>query len=91
MSDAEICRYFITYTGVSLPLRLVNEIPASALGNRNTYFVAAFDPADRLQTVEKRVYGEVELHHRYRYDDAGRLLQAEITDADGEVTVLEFP
>jgi len=84
------CRYFISYSGVSLPLRLVNEIQADQLDNRNTYFRGEYDALDRLELLEKMVYGEVELRHRYRYDDSGRLVWAEITDADGEVTELEF-
>jgi uncharacterized protein DUF6156 len=90
MTNTEACRYFITYSGVSLPLRLVNEIQPTELDNRNTYFRGQFDAADRLQVLEKLVYGEVELVHRYRYDAEGRLTWAEITDADGEITVLEF-
>ena len=36
------------------------------------------------------VYGEIELEHRYHYDETGVLRRAEITDIDGESTVLEF-
>jgi hypothetical protein len=90
MTDTTLSRYFITYSGVTLPLRLVNEIQATELRNRNTYFRGDYDTAERLVTLEKLVYGEVELRHRYRYADDGRLAWAEITDADGEVTELEF-
>ena len=51
-------RYFLSYSGVSLPLRLVSPLAASELQNRNTYFRAVYDDADRL--VAKLVYGEVE-------------------------------
>lgn len=90
MTDTTLSRYFITYSGVTLPLRLVSEIQATELDNRNTYFRGDYDAAERLVTLEKRVYGEVELRHRYRYADDGRLAWAEITDADGEVTELTF-
>lgn len=83
-------RYFITYTGVTLPLRLVNEIQAHELDNRNTYFQGIYDPGGRLETLEKWVYGDVELRHCYRYGNDGRLVWAEITDADGEITELTF-
>jgi hypothetical protein len=36
------------------------------------------------------VYGEVEMEHRYQYDETGVLRRAEISDIDGEVTVLTF-
>lgn len=88
--NTPVRRYFITYSGVSLPLRLVNEIQATELDNRNTYFLGEYDAADRLVILEKVVYGDVELRHRYRYGDDGRLAWAEITDVDGEVTELTF-
>lgn len=83
-------RYFVTYSGVKLPLRLSGELAPDQMGNRNTYFVGEFDAAGQLVLLEKVVYGEVEMSHRYAYDEAGTLHQAEITDADGEVTHLSF-
>ena len=55
-------RYFLSYSGVSLPLRLVSPLAASELQNRNTYFRAVYDEADKLVSCEKLVYGEVELN-----------------------------
>lgn len=83
-------RYFLTYSGVKLPLRLLNELSPDQIENRNTYFRGDFDAQDRLVGLQKLVYGAVELEHRYTYDDHGVLIHAEITDADGEVTTLEF-
>jgi len=83
-------RYFVSYSGVKLPLKLVNELGDTDMGNRNTYFCGYFDGNDRLVRCEKRVYGELELLHIYRYHDNGRLCEAEITDADGELTFLKF-
>lgn len=85
------CRYFISYSGVKLPLKLVNELPdESHLENRNTYFRGFFDGDERLLLLEKLVYGDIELRHHYRYHGNGVLSQAEITDVDGEITVLSF-
>jgi hypothetical protein len=84
------CRYFITYSGVKLPLKLVTPLADAELQNRNTFFRGYFDQHDRLMLCQKMVYGEIELEHRYAYYDSGVLRQAEITDADGEVTVLKF-
>ena len=83
-------RYFATYSGVRLPLRLVTPIEAAALSNRNTFIRARFDDAGRLLECEKLVYGEVELIHRYEYDADGVLRQAEITMLDEETRVLQF-
>ncbi|MGR8936066.1 MAG: DUF6156 family protein [Gammaproteobacteria bacterium] len=82
------CRYFISYSGVKLPLKLVN--PLTDIDNRNTYFRGYYDNNGQLVLCQKVVYGEIELQHRYRYHPSGALQQAEITDADGEVNVLQF-
>jgi len=90
MENRESSRFFVTYTGVKLPFRLVNELQASEVENRNTYFHGYFDDQDRLIGFDKLAYGEIELTHRYSYHDNGQLKQAEITDIDGEITILEF-
>jgi hypothetical protein len=83
-SSETTCRYFITYTGVKLPLKLVEPISEAALNNRNTFFKAFFDAADRMVLCQKMVYGEVELQHEYEYDDSGALKRALITEGDEE-------
>jgi YD repeat-containing protein len=83
-------RHFVTYTGVKLPFKLVNELQADEVENRNTWFKGYFDDEDRLAGFDKLAYGDVELAHRYTYHDNGKLQQAEITDIDGETTTLEF-
>lgn len=83
-------RHFVTYSGVKLPFKLVNELGDHELGNRNTFFRGYFDEQGRLAGFDKFVYGEIELAHRYTYRDNGSLLRAEITDADEELTVLDF-
>lgn len=84
------CRHFVTYSGVKLPLKLVNPLDTDAIQNRNTYFRAYFDTTDRLLAVQKLVYGEVELDHRYGYHPNGQLAVAQVTDEDGEVVALRF-
>lgn len=89
-STASAPRYFLTYSGVSLPLNLVNELEPEQIGHRNTYFLGHFDTNQRLVGLQKMVYGEVEMEHRYAYHDNGNLKRAEITDAEGELNVLDF-
>lgn len=85
--DANIIRrYFTTYSGVKLPFKLVSELGAHEIRNRNTFFQGHFDADGVLLGFQKMVYGEVELEHKYTYDADGQLKQAEITDADGEMT-----
>ncbi|BCK87033.1 hypothetical protein MIZ01_0803 [Sideroxyarcus emersonii] len=86
----EALRFFVTYTGVKLPFKLVNELQAGEVENRNTYFRGYFDTQDRLSGFDKLAYGEIELAHRYTYHDNGKLSAAEITDIDGETTLLVF-
>ena len=83
-------RFFITYSGVKLPLKLVTPLTETELQNRNTFFQGYFDEMERLLVCQKLVYGEIELEHRYSYYDNGVLQVAEITDADGELTTLQF-
>ncbi len=83
-------RYFLTYSGVKLPLKLCQPLEAAAIENRNTFFQAWFDDADRITALQKMVYGEVEMEHRYRYHDSGTLAEAEIVDAEGDVRVMCF-
>ena len=83
-------RYFVSYSGIKLPLKLVNEISEQALHNRNTYFCGHFDANDRLVRCQKIVYGEIESEHVYSYHDNGALKLAEITE-DDETRELSFP
>lgn len=90
MAAPGICRYFLTYTGVKLPFKLVSPLSDSDVENRNTYFRGYFDAEERLTGFDKMVYGEVELAHRYVYYPSGTLQQVAVTDIDGDTTVLEF-
>lgn len=84
------CRYFLTYSGVKLPFNLLNPLEPEQIENRNTYFQGYFDEQNRLFGLQKMVYGELEMEHRYIYHPNGALQSAEIIDIDGEVTVLNF-
>jgi hypothetical protein len=82
-------RYFLSYSGVKLPLSFINPIEETELRHRNTYFRACFDAAERMIACEKLVYGEVTLAHAYSYRADGSLEQAEIT-IDDETTLITF-
>ncbi len=87
--STEDVRHFLTYTGVKLPFNLVTPLSPAEVENRNTYFKGYY-AGDRLVGFDKVVYGEVELAHRYTYRDDGSLAGAEITDIDGDCTVMAF-
>ncbi len=82
-------RYFVSYTGIKLPLKLVNEIPEDGLHTRNTYYCGHFDADERLICCQKIVYGEVECEHVYSYHPNGALKLAQITEED-EMRELSF-
>ena len=86
----EECRYFVTYSGVKLPLKLCQPLEEADLNNRNTYFRAWFDGQNRITAFQKMVYGEVEMEHRYEYNENNTLRKAEIVDVEDEVTVMHF-
>lgn len=86
--DRGTCRLFVTYSGIRLPLQLSGPIDDDS--HRNTYFRGWYDAGGRVTEIEKLVYGEVEMRHRYAYHAAGGLARAEISDADGETRVLDF-
>jgi hypothetical protein len=85
-----VCRFFVTYSGIKLPLKLSQPLEDAALSNRNTFFRGYFDEHERMTGFQKMVYGEVELEHRYVFGDDDALKRATIIDAEGEMTVLEF-
>lgn len=84
------CRYFLSYTGVKLPLKLLTELEPAQLENRNTYFKGYYDAEDKLTGVQKMVYGEIEMEHRYAYHPNGALSAVEIIDAEGESNRMAF-
>ncbi|WP_432695123.1 DUF6156 family protein [Marinobacterium sp. YM272] len=83
-------KYFLTYSGIALPLQLVNPLARTETENRNTFFGVQLDENGRFKLVHKLVYGEVEFEHRYGYHSNGALSWAEISDEDDEVQRLEF-
>lgn len=85
------CRYFISYSGVQLPLNLVNELDEEGLQNRITYFRAFYDDEDYLKILEKVVYGEIEFIHHYEYHANGAISKAILIEDEDELPrILNF-
>ncbi len=89
MANSTNIRYFISYSGVKLPLNLVNEINLEQLHNRNTFFKASYDGQGKMVLCQKIVYGEVDVQHEYKYNQAGNLVFARVTEGD-EVRELDL-
>ncbi len=90
MESESNCRYFISYTGIKLPLLLVNELDSDGLDNRITYFKAYYDDHDRVKIIEKVVYGEIEFIHHYEYNQQGVLEKAILLEGDEMPRTLVF-
>jgi len=90
MPENAVCsRYFVSYTGIKLPVRMVNPLEEKDLSNRNTFIVAYFDKDDRIIGFEKMVYAAIELSHFYDYHPNGILKSAEIM-MDDITTFIEY-
>ena len=81
-------RPFLSYSGLKLPLKLVEPLDEHQLQNRNTYFLGYYDEKNRLMGVRKMVYAEIEYEHLYRYDGEGRLAHVTIINSEGEMMEL---
>ncbi len=91
LSDLELSRrYFSTYSGIKLPIKLSQALEETSIVNRNTYFIGYYDKAEVMIGFQKMVYGEIELQHYYVFNIDGKLIQAEITNEEQEITVLDF-
>lgn len=83
-------RFFTSYSGLMLPLKLVGEISLEELKNRNTYFEAIYDENSRLITCSKMVYGETDMKHQYKYRENDTLKEAIIYNSGEEEQRLVF-
>jgi hypothetical protein len=91
LPGASVRRYFVSYSGVRLPFRLVTELTEAEVENRNTYYKADFNHADQLLGFDKIVYGDLEMSHRYSYYPSGALCEAQVTNhAEGDTKVVPF-
>lgn len=84
------CRHFASYTGVSLPLKLITPLDGDDLDKRITFFRGWFNGSDQLVTLEKVVYGEIEFTHHYAYHEDGRVKSAELCQDDEEPRLMSF-
>lgn len=91
LPDYDHSRYFVSYSGVKLPLKLVNPLEPEEIENRNTFFCAYYNSEGQMVACEKRVYGEVESMHRYEYYPSGAIKSALIEMGGDEPQQIDFP
>ncbi len=86
--DGSLCfynrRFFASFVGIGLPLRLISELEPSAIIHRNTYFIAYYDDVGRLTRCDKMVYGDRILSHVYEYYVSGLLKSAGVRSDDDD-------
>ena len=85
-----VCRYFVTYTGIKLPLNLISPLDPADIKHRNTYMRAYYDESERMTLCQKMVYDEVELEHRYQYHDNGIVKRVQIRFAEEDAGAMCF-
>lgn len=85
-----LCRHYVSYSGVKLPLKLITPLDDESLDKRITYFRGYYNAQEQLVAIEKVVYGEIEFEHRYDYYPDGRLKSAELREEDEAPRVLQF-
>ena len=86
-----VVRYFTSYSGVRLPLRLVGEPAVDDMRNRNTFYRGGFAADGRLLRCEQMVYGEIEVCHEYSYHPDGRLARAVIRAGGDDPETIDYP
>jgi len=86
-----VVRYFTSYSGVRLPLRLVGELAVEDMRNRNTFYRGGFAADGRLLRCEKMVYGEIEVCHEYSYHPDGRLARVVIQALGEDPASIDYP
>ena len=89
-NEALVCRHYVTYSGVELPLNLITPLEDENLNRRITYFRGYYNDQQQLVALEKVVYGEVEFEHRYEYHPDGRLKSAVLIEVDEDPRVVQF-
>jgi len=86
--DGSLCfdsrRFFASFVGIYLPLRLRSELEPSAIIHSNTYFIAYYDDIGRLTRCDKMVYGDRILSHVYEYYASGLLKSAGVRSDDDD-------
>lgn len=85
-----VCRHYASYSGVSLPLKLITPLDDDSLDRRITYFRGYYNDREQLVALEKVVYGEVEFEHRYQYYPDSRIKSAELIEVDEDPRVVQF-
>ncbi len=83
-------RFFASFRGVNLPLRLVSELDGEAILHRGIFFVAYYDDEERMIGCDKYVQGCPTLSHRYEYHPGGTLKRAVVNTAGNEQGAVFF-
>jgi len=84
-------QYFRTFTGYSLPLKLVQPIPKEeALASKDSVYVGYFDEVGRLVKIEKFLKHKLVFTHEYEFHVNGKLKRLVNTPVDGVPKVKEY-
>ena len=82
-------KYFGTFSGYTLPLKLKNNLSKSEIEARRAYLVAYYDASGRLHKVRKVLDGKTEFIHEYAYDAQSKLVEVIVTNHEGNISILK--
>lgn len=82
--------YFSSFSGYSIPLKLVDKITRDEAIARDSYYVAIYDDEGKLLSVEKYFQGKLFFKHEYSYRDNGVLQESRVVNAEGQETTNFF-
>lgn len=83
-------KYFATFSGYNIPLKLTEEIPKELALKRDAYYVGFYDEDQRLTCVEKYLDGALFFRHSYFYREDGSLRESKTVNSEGIETVSYF-
>ena len=81
--------YFASFSGYSLPLKLVDKITKDEAVSRDSYYVGTYERGVLLR-VEKYFQGSLFFKHEYFYYDNGTLKEKRGVNADGKEIIILF-
>lgn len=83
----ENVKYFSTFSGYNIPLRLSGEVSKEVALKKEAYYIGFYDEAHRLFRVEKYLRGELFFRQNYFYREDGSLEECHGVNHEGvEVT-----
>lgn len=83
-------RYYGTFSGYNIPLKLSEELTQPEALRRKSYYVGFYNETQSLFRVEKYLNGSLFFQHNYFYHENGSIRENRIVNSDGITTTNHF-